>query len=59
MNSEEPTQADTETANGEPAVEEIALHAYAIWENEGRPDGHDIDHWLQAEAQLRAIRAHR
>jgi len=36
--------------------EEIALCAYYIWEAEGRPEGRAIDHWLQAELQLRATR---
>jgi hypothetical protein len=27
--------------------------AYAIWENEGRPDGEDLDHWFRAEAVVR------
>ena len=30
----------------------IAARAYAIWEEKGRPDGHDLDHWLQAEREL-------
>lgn len=33
--------------------EEIALRAYEIYEREGRSDGHDMDHWLQAESELR------
>lgn len=24
--------------------------AYRIWEEEGRPEGRDLDHWLKAEA---------
>jgi hypothetical protein len=26
----------------------IRAIAYALWEDEGRPDGHDQDHWLRA-----------
>ncbi len=26
--------------------------AYAIWEAEGRPEGRDTQHWLQAEKQI-------
>ena len=26
--------------------------AYAIWEEEGRPSGRDLDHWQRAEAEL-------
>lgn len=31
---------------------EIAMCAYGIWEQEGRPEGRALDHWLQAELQL-------
>ena len=27
--------------------------AYEIWEEEGRPDGKDLDHWFRAEAVVR------
>jgi hypothetical protein len=30
----------------------IRERAYAIWEEEGRPDGKDLDHWLRAEAEI-------
>jgi len=33
---------------------EIAKHAYTIWESEGRPSGRDLDHWLRAEAEVKA-----
>lgn len=36
--------------------EEIAGRAYAIWLQEGRPDGREVVHWLQAEAHLRLAR---
>ena len=32
--------------------EEIARRAYLLWEQQGRPDGRDLDYWLQAEAQF-------
>jgi hypothetical protein len=28
--------------------ERIRLIAYAIWEEEGRPDGRDTEHWMRA-----------
>lgn len=38
----------------------IARRAYALWEEEGRPDGRDSDHWHAAlreyEAMLEASR---
>ena len=33
--------------------EEISRRARTIWEQEGRPEGRDKEHWLQAEAELR------
>jgi hypothetical protein len=30
----------------------IRERAYAIWEEEGRPDRKDLDHWLRAEAEI-------
>jgi len=44
--------------NGHPSSEEIAYCAYLIWEREGRPCGREKEHWLQAETQLMATRAH-
>jgi hypothetical protein len=32
--------------------ERIAERAYRIWEDAGRPEGHDVEHWLSAEAEL-------
>lgn len=37
-----------------PAAREIALRAYQVWEAAGRPHGRAVEHWLLAEAQLRA-----
>src|SRR5438128_2355533 len=36
--------------------DEIAARAYDIYEREGRSDGRAMDHWLQAESELRAER---
>lgn len=35
---------------------EIAARAYQIFEREGRTDGRDLEHWLQAEVELRSKR---
>lgn len=32
--------------------DEIARRAYRIWEDAGRPEGQDRDHWTAAEAEL-------
>src|SRR3954471_3530694 len=34
--------------------EAVAARAYDIYEREGRIDGRDMDHWIRAEAELRA-----
>ena len=41
-----------------PAPDEVAVCAYLIWEKEGRPLDRSREHWLQAETQLAACRAH-
>jgi len=35
-----------------PTDEEIAARAFAIWEKQGRPEGQQMDNWLQAEREL-------
>lgn len=35
--------------NREHAVRE---RAYAIWEHDGKPEGKNLDHWFQAEAEM-------
>jgi len=32
--------------------DKIRARAHEIWEHNGRPDGQDLDHWRQAEAEL-------
>jgi Protein of unknown function (DUF2934) len=39
-------------AASRPGAAEVALRAYEIYEREGRPDGHDLEHWNRAEAEL-------
>lgn len=38
-----------------PAPEQVADLAYRIWDAEGRPNGRDRAHWLEAEARLSAL----
>jgi len=35
-----------------PAHDEVAKKAYAIYQEEGRPQGHADEHWSEAEGQL-------
>lgn len=37
-----------------PTHEQIAARAYEIFIERGRPQGRDLEHWLEAESQLRA-----
>jgi hypothetical protein len=37
-----------------PTHEQITRRAYEIFIERGRPEGQDLDHWLEAEKQLRA-----
>jgi hypothetical protein len=36
------------------SAEAVSRRAYELWENEGRPEGCDLRHWLQAEQELGA-----
>lgn len=38
--------------------EQIAEQARIIWERAGRPQGRDLEHWFQAEYELRLQREH-
>ena len=44
---------DTSTTNSTPTHDEIAAQAYQIYLREGCVEGRDMDHWLQAESELR------
>ena len=35
-----------------PSPEEVARRAYSIYEKQGSQPGHEVKHWLEAEAQL-------
>ena len=45
--------AKTLVNSSAPTHDEIAAHAYEIYLREGCVAGRDLDHWLQAEAELR------
>jgi hypothetical protein len=40
-----------------PSEEQIRELAYSIWEQEGRPDGKDMDHYMRARQILEAREA--
>jgi len=37
-----------------PTPDQIQARAYQLWESAGREHGHDMEHWFQAETELRA-----
>ena len=41
----------------EPAYDDIARRAYALYEARGAEPGHDLDDWLTAETEARQQRA--
>ena len=34
------------------STEKIRVRAHQLWEQAGRPHGHDLEHWLQAEKEF-------
>ena len=40
----------------EEQMEKIRQRAYELYEARGREEGHDIDDWLQAEAEVEAFK---
>ena len=38
--------------------QEVQLIAYHIWEEQGHPHGHDLEHWLKAEAVCQEKQVH-
>jgi hypothetical protein len=36
----------------EAIVEQIRIRAYELYEARGRRDGHDVEDWLEAEAEI-------
>lgn len=42
--------------NFAPSPDEVARRAYFSYENQGSLPGHDVQHWLKAEAELIAER---
>ena len=45
--------ASTTTPRREITTELIAARAYTLWEQQGRPQGNEVQNWLLAESQLK------
>ena len=39
-------------ADAEAIAEQIRCRAYELYEERGREDGHDVEDWLRAEAEI-------
>ena len=48
----ETPQASTPLAEARPAYEDIALLAYALWQERGCPEGSSEEDWFRAEQEL-------
>ena len=53
--TKDPSKKQSAAVVADPSLEEkIRLRAYTFFEERGREDGHDVDDWLRAEAELTA-----
>ena len=51
-----PIKADLQkTDSGGELQNQIRARAFQLYEQRGRDDGHDLDDWLQAEAELSQV----
>ncbi len=44
------------TEGGGELQDQIRARAYQLYEQRGRDDGHEVDDWLRAEAELSQVR---
>ena len=49
-----PAAAPGPTGATAPTPDEIATRAYELFQQEGGIDGHDMEHWLRAEEELKS-----
>jgi hypothetical protein len=47
-----PVGVNRNEANFTPSPDEVARRAYFSYVNQGSQSGHEVQHWLQAEAEL-------
>jgi hypothetical protein len=53
MNPKKTSQPAPATSLPPPTHEQIVQRAHRIWIEQGRPEGRDREHWIEAERQLR------
>lgn len=56
MNELSPSTPATGTADSAITADAISRRAYELWEQEGRPEGRHLEHWLRAEQDLSGAR---
>jgi len=52
--AQDPSKITAKVVTDPKLEEEIRRRAYVLYEQRGREDGHEIDDWLRAEAELAA-----
>jgi len=50
--SPSPPQSITQGGSTPERLEQIRMRAYELFEQRGRKDGHNLEDWLQAEAEV-------
>jgi hypothetical protein len=51
--AQNPLDSQATSDTNHPLHDVIAAKAYALYEDRNRQDGHDLEHWLEAEARVR------
>jgi len=46
------TPAASSSINSQPSEDQIRVRAYQLYEERGKLEGHDLEDWLQAKAEL-------
>ena len=52
MDRQTPISSETDTTLPIDTQEQVRRRAFEIYEQRGREDGHELDDWLQAEAEV-------
>lgn len=53
MKQKKSAKPSSPTPSREISHDQIAERARAIWQERGQPEGRDLEHWLDAERELR------
>lgn len=54
MNFQKTSGTESRAPLPPPSNDQIAALAHALWIDRGRPEGGDLEHWYEAERQLRS-----